>query len=99
MILIVHPSKPFRFNAKGLPCRGLLLNEYEAEIDALYKEVESSAQSDVLPPISWDADNTLKYVRAVVESTLRCSIPDDADIFRNGGDRYGFGSHALCDLD
>ncbi|KAI9056494.1 acetyl-CoA synthetase-like protein [Trametes sanguinea] len=86
MILITSPSKPFQLNVKGLPRRKLILADYHDEIEALYKQVENSAQSDIQPPTSWDEKNTLSFVRAVVDETLRRSIGDDADIFRNGGD-------------
>ena len=86
MILVTHPSKPFQFNAKGLPRRGFILGEYAEEIEALYQEVENSAQSELDPPATWDEGSTLSFVRTVVESTLRRTITDDADIFRNGGD-------------
>ena len=79
--------KPFQFNAKGLLRRGIILDDYKNEIEALYEEVENSARSDVVPPATWDLDSTLTFVRAVVESTIRRRIPDDADVFRNGGDR------------
>ena len=88
MILITHPSKPFQFNVKGLPRRGIILSDYENEIESLYQQVESTVQSDIAPPASWDADGTLTFIRAVVENTLQHPIPDDADIFRNGGDRW-----------
>ena len=87
MILVADPLKPFQFNAKGLLRRGIILDDYKDEIEALYEEVENSARSDVDPPATWDLNSTLAFVRAVVESTLRRPIPDDADIFRNGGDR------------
>ena len=87
MILVTSPNKPFKFNTKGLPRRSIMETEYHDEIEALYKEVEDSARSDVPPPTTWDPASTLAYVRAVVESTLQKTIPDDADIFRNGGDR------------
>ncbi|TBU23410.1 acetyl-CoA synthetase-like protein [Dichomitus squalens] len=86
MILVTHPSKPFEHNAKGLPRRGVILKEYADEIEALYKEVENSAQSEFAPPAVWDPASTLAFVRTVVQSTLRRAIADDADIFRNGGD-------------
>ena len=89
MILVASPSKPFQFNVKGLPRRKIILDEYHEEIEALYQEVENSAQNDLKPPEEWDEENTRAFVRAVVEHTLRRSITDDADIFRNGGDRYG----------
>ena len=86
MILVTHPSKPFQFNAKSLPRRGIILKEYAEEIEALYKAVESSAQSEFAPPAVWDSASTLAFVRTIVQSTLRRAIADDADIFRNGGD-------------
>ncbi|OSD00523.1 acetyl-CoA synthetase-like protein [Trametes coccinea BRFM310] len=86
MILITSPTKPFQVNVKGLPRRKLILADYHDEIEALYKEVENNSQSDIQPPTSWDEKNTLAFVRAVVDETLRRSIGDDADIFRNGGD-------------
>ena len=86
MILVTHPNKPFQFNAKALPRRGIILKEYNNEIEALYKEVESSAQSEFAPPATWDKVSTLEFVRIIVQSTLRRPLADDADIFRNGGD-------------
>ncbi|KAM5540084.1 hypothetical protein V8D89_006224 [Ganoderma adspersum] len=86
MILVTHPSKPFQFNAKALPRRSVIHEEYNDEIEALYKEVESSTQSEFAPPASWDEASTLTFVRTVVQSTLRRPLADDADIFRNGGD-------------
>ncbi|KAI0357816.1 acetyl-CoA synthetase-like protein [Trametes cingulata] len=86
MILVASPSKPFQFNVKGLPRRAIILAQYQEEIEALYREVEESAQSDLRRPETWDASSTLSFIRAVVEHTLDRSIPDDADIFRNGGD-------------
>ena len=93
MILVTHPSKPFQFNVKGLPRRGVILVDYHDEIETLYKEVEDSARSDIPAPATWDETNILMFVRTVVESTLRHSIADDADIFRSGGDRYGLVSY------
>ena len=87
MILVTSPSKPFQYTVKGSPRRHIILQEYHNEIEALYKEVENSSQSEITPPAVWGLENTLAFVRTVVENTLRRSIPDDADIFRNGGDR------------
>ncbi|KAM5543040.1 hypothetical protein V8D89_003424 [Ganoderma adspersum] len=86
MILVAHPSKPFEFNAKGLPRRGIVLAQYKDEIEALYKEAESTTQSDFTPPVKWDEPRTLAFVRTVVQRTLRRAIADTADIFSNGGD-------------
>ncbi|CDO77413.1 hypothetical protein BN946_scf184857.g20 [Trametes cinnabarina] len=86
MILITSPSKPFQLNIKGLPRRKIMVAEYDDEIEALYRQVEESAQADLQTPTSWDEEDTLAFVRAVVNRTLRISIEDDADIFRSGGD-------------
>ena len=90
MILIASPSKPFQFNAKAIPRRGVIFKQYSEEIEAIYRAVESSARSDIALPATWDATNTLDFVRAIVEGTLTRSLADDADIFRNGGDRLVF---------
>ena len=68
MIIVTSPTKPFQFTVKGLPRRNIILQEYHDEIEALYKEVEESAQSEFTPPAQWDKSSTLQFVRAVVES-------------------------------
>ena len=87
MILIASPSKPFQFNVKAIPRRGVILQQYSEEIEAIYKAVESSAQSDIALPAIWDTASTLDFVRAIVLDTLSRPLGDDADIFQNGGDR------------
>lgn len=86
MILVAQPSKPFEFNAKGLPRRGIVLAEYKDDIEALYKEAESATQGDFTAPVKWDEPRTLAFVRTVVQRTLQRDIADTADIFSNGGD-------------
>lgn len=88
MIIMTFPSKPFQLNAKGAPRRAVILKQYEEEIEELYRQIEDSSQSDLPAPSVWDQASTLSFVRAVVEQTLRRTIADDDDIFRNGGDRY-----------
>lgn len=87
MILVTSPSKPFQFNMKGLPRRSIILAEYDNEVEALYKDIEDSAQGDLQPPEDWDEESTLAFIRGVVERTLRHALADDEDIFRSGGDR------------
>lgn len=87
MILVTSPSKPFQFNMKGLPRRSIILAEYDNEVEALYKDIEDSAQGDLQPPEDWDEESTLVFIRGVVERTLRHTLSDDDDIFRSGGDR------------
>ncbi|OSD00551.1 acetyl-CoA synthetase-like protein [Trametes coccinea BRFM310] len=86
MILITSPSKPLQLNMKGLPRRKAVLAEYQDEIEALYQQVEDSAQRDLHPPTLWDEQGTLTFVRTVIKKTLRRSIGDEADFFRNGCD-------------
>ncbi|RDX43676.1 acetyl-CoA synthetase-like protein [Lentinus brumalis] len=86
MILVTSPSKPFEFTVKAQPRRHVILRAYNDEIEALYKEVENSAQSEFAPPAVWDEASTTSFIRSVVKKTLRRDIGDDDDIFRNGGD-------------
>ncbi|OSD00953.1 acetyl-CoA synthetase-like protein [Trametes coccinea BRFM310] len=86
MILITSPLRPLQLNTKGIPRRKIMLKEYNKEIEALYEQAEGSSHSDLPPPTCWDEGSILAFLRAVVHKTLRRSIADDADIFRNGGD-------------
>lgn len=88
MIIVTSPSKPFQFTEKRQPRRNFILKAYNDEIEALYKEIENSSQSEFAAPAVWDSSSTLNFVRTVVQSTLRRDIGDVDDIFRNGGDRY-----------
>ena len=87
MILVASTSKPFQLTAKATLRRRIILAEYNDEIEALYRAVETSASSDIPPPATWDQEGIATFVRAVVHETLHRPIKDDADIFRNGGDR------------
>ncbi|KAI0717761.1 acetyl-CoA synthetase-like protein [Cerioporus squamosus] len=86
MILVTSPSKPFVFTEKRQPRRNFILKAYHEEIEAIYKAVENSSQSDFDAPVVWDSSSTLEFVRTVVQSTLHRDIGDVDDIFRNGGD-------------
>ena len=88
MVIVTSPEKPFPYNIKGYPRRKWILKDYQEEISALYAAVEETAQSDVAAPAAWDEDSTRTFLRTVVERVLKKSIPDDADFFRNGCDRY-----------
>ncbi|KAI0759234.1 male sterility protein-domain-containing protein [Trametes elegans] len=69
-------------------------NEFAPQHSRIFKEVVLEASpskpfrlnNDLQSPAVWDAPNTLTFIRAVVEHTLRRSVSDDADIFRSGGD-------------
>ena len=88
MILVASPSKHLELNAKGYPRRAPNLRRYLDEIEAVYAEVERSAQSDVLSPDNWDLKEVRQFVKTVVEKVMQRAIADDADLFRSGCDRY-----------
>ena len=88
MILVTVPPKPLELNAKGYPRRAPNLKRYLGEIEAIYAEVEQSAQSDVVSPVMWDWIGTRHFVKMVVERVMQRAIADDADLFRSGCDRY-----------
>lgn len=87
MVLITNPSKPLHLTAKGTLRRNIILDEYQREIEELYASVETCTWTDAAPPTTWDQANTTAFVRAVVHNTLRHPIDDNADIFRDSGDR------------
>ena len=95
MIMVASPSKPFTYNIKGYPKRTIILRDYHDDIEALYAQVEQTAQSDVSGPQTWDVENTRAFVRTVVQRVVQRSLSDDADLFRNGCDRY---AHHECDV-
>ena len=88
MVVVASPNRPFTYNTKGYPRRKWVLQDYQKDIDAAYIAVEESAQSDVTEPAVWDTHSTREFLHTVVEKVLHKSIPDDADFFRSGCDRY-----------
>ena len=70
MILITRVDKPLQFNAKSLARYGVILKEYNDEIEAFYKDDEGSTQRESAPPPAQDEASTLKFMRTVVQSTL-----------------------------
>ncbi|RPD79489.1 acetyl-CoA synthetase-like protein [Lentinus tigrinus ALCF2SS1-7] len=86
MILVASPEKPFAYNMKGYPRRIAIQTLYSQEIEALYAEVESSAQGDIPAPSVWTLDTTRGFVRVVVERVLRRQLSDDGNIFQHGCD-------------
>ncbi|KAI0758559.1 hypothetical protein BD413DRAFT_675121 [Trametes elegans] len=59
-------------------------NEFAPQHSRIFREMILVASPS--KPAVWDAPNTLTFILAVVEHTLRRSVSDDADIFRSGGD-------------
>ncbi|RPD56588.1 acetyl-CoA synthetase-like protein [Lentinus tigrinus ALCF2SS1-7] len=86
MILVTSPNKPLEYNAKGLPRRAPNLRQYHDEIEALYVEVERSAQTDIVAPATWDPETTRSFVDAVVEKVMQKRVPEYVDLFRHGCD-------------
>ena len=87
MILVAKSDKPFSYTAKHTVRRGIVIKDYEIEINDLYDSIDESSQSTVPPPTSWDAASTADFVRKVVAQVMERSIPDDDDLFQNGCDR------------
>ena len=87
MILVAKISKPFSYTAKHTVRRGIVVKDYEDEINALYASVDESSQSTVPPPMSWDVTSAAGFVRKVVEQVMGRTITDDSDLFQNGCDR------------
>lgn len=88
MILVASPSKPFAYTAKGTPRRQVMINRYEAEIEALYAAAEQVAQ-DGLPAVSqWTEEETSHFVRETFKSVLNKPVGDNDDIFQFGCDRF-----------
>ena len=86
MILVESPSKPFQYTAKATVRRQLVLSEYAAEIDELYRTVEASAQEVVAPPAEWTQESSLGFVRELVGKVLGRTVADGADVFQHGCD-------------
>ncbi|KAM5543804.1 hypothetical protein V8D89_002421 [Ganoderma adspersum] len=87
MILVTIPSKPLTYNMKGFPRRTPVLRDYEAEIESLYDVVVGqSAQASIPPPSTWNNADVKSFVQTAVQQTLRRTLPEDVDLFRNGCD-------------
>ncbi|SJL02274.1 uncharacterized protein ARMOST_05600 [Armillaria ostoyae] len=86
MIIVTKPGRPLTYTAKNTVRRQAALNDYNAEIETLYKTVEDSTQAGILPPLEWDGTSTQEFVRNVVLQTLARPIPDNEDLFQHGCD-------------
>ncbi|RPD77318.1 acetyl-CoA synthetase-like protein [Lentinus tigrinus ALCF2SS1-7] len=87
MIMATKPSKPLEYTAKGTPRRQVCIAAYVDEIDALYKKVEESSQTDLPPPRDWAPETVHEYVGDVVRKVLNNpTIQDSNDIFQYGCD-------------
>ncbi|KAK0499795.1 hypothetical protein EDD18DRAFT_1442304 [Armillaria luteobubalina] len=86
MIIVTKPGRPVAYTAKNTVRRQVTLDNYSEDIETLYKTVEGSAQSGILPPSEWDYTSTHEFVRNVVLQTFPRPIPDNADLFQHGCD-------------
>lgn len=86
MVIVADPSKPFTYTPKGAPKRAVITKDYESEIDAVYAAVEETTQI-VDPPEDWSPENSLAFVRIVVNNVLKRPAGDQDDIFEGGCDR------------
>jgi hypothetical protein len=87
MIIVASPSKPFLYTAKMTPRRQAILKDYDEDINALYDNVEQTAQVDIPLPIVWTLSQSLEYVRHVTHNVMTQKVPDGVDIFEHGCDR------------
>ncbi|THV08180.1 acetyl-CoA synthetase-like protein [Dendrothele bispora CBS 962.96] len=87
MILVALPNKPFTYTAKNTTRAPAILKEYAGEIEALYKIVDESTQSNIPIPAKWDITSVTPFVRQVVQQVLsRYDLSDEADLFQHGCD-------------
>jgi hypothetical protein len=87
MILVASPSKPFQYTAKGSARRQAIIQDYEEEIEDVYRAVAETTQENLEGPANWDASSALDFVRKVVHGVLKTAVPDSADLFQYGCDR------------
>ncbi|KAI0265422.1 acetyl-CoA synthetase-like protein [Gloeopeniophorella convolvens] len=86
MILVASPAKPFVYTAKMTARRQAILKDYDAEINALYENVEQNSQVDVPIPSEWSESSSLGYVRQIVHKVMAGEVADSADVFQHGCD-------------
>ncbi|KIP01948.1 hypothetical protein PHLGIDRAFT_319891 [Phlebiopsis gigantea 11061_1 CR5-6] len=86
MVMVVSPSKPFVYTAKGTPRRVAIINDYADEIEALYAAADEATEDDLSPPSNWSYDAAKEFIRAVVTRVLEHSVNDNDDIFQHGCD-------------
>ncbi|KAF9556700.1 acetyl-CoA synthetase-like protein [Agrocybe pediades] len=86
MILVSKTSKPFVYTSKSTPRRHTIIDQYEEEIEALYATLPRITEAVVVPPTSWEFEETLVFVRANVHAVLSNNIDDTTNIFQYGCD-------------
>ncbi|KAF9042789.1 acetyl-CoA synthetase-like protein [Hymenopellis radicata] len=90
MIMVTNSSKPFRLTPKRTVDRDTVLQEYEDDIDALYRAVDPTSPMDSpteSPPRSGlEASDSIKLARMAVEKYISEPLSDDEDLFQAGCD-------------
>ncbi|KAF8825493.1 hypothetical protein HHX47_DHR6000281 [Lentinula edodes] len=93
--ILVEPKPPYKFEPsdetklsefRNKLCRQAILNQYEEEIEAVYKAVEETTQSDIPAPVEWNPLSTKSFVRNIVTQVLSHTVKDGDDIFQYGCD-------------
>lgn len=94
-ILICDPvEKPFLRTAKGSISRSATIRTYEAEIDAIYRNVEDAISSEwAQPPSTWNEEGLRAFVSRIINGTVGTGgekgsmIQREDDLFAQGCDR------------
>lgn len=87
MILVSSPSKPWAYSLKAIPRRQAVIDQYEPEIEAVYKQVEDVPTVKIHQVRDWIQEDSLKYVRGLVHDVMKHKIGDNEDLFQSGCDR------------
>jgi len=96
MILIASRNKPFSYTAKSTPRRGVILKDYEQEIEDAYNGANEVSTAEIpLPSMSNEKEGlsmneSRNFVDRVVKSVLKdhSKMSHEDDIFNYGCDRY-----------
>lgn len=89
MIVVASPDKPLQYTAKNTARRQVIIKEYEAEIEALYRTVEETTQTQIGSPTKWSLSSIRLFVRNVVKNVIQYKqLADDQDFFQYGCDRF-----------
>ena len=99
MILVASASKPLSYTMKKTARRGVILKDYNEEIEAIYRAVEDSSNTNIPIPSGsssgggWTLEESSKFVRDVVHSIMISaeSLGDEDDFFGFGCDRWVIG--------
>jgi len=88
MILVSKKEKPFAYSTKGTPRRKVVIADYQAEIEELYRTVEDVAIIGFDSPATWSPEASRAYIRSVVLGVMMTTLGDDDDLFLYGCDRF-----------